>query len=202
MKPNKHLVVFAKEPRIGKVKSRLATDIGSVSAWAFYQQNLTQILRKLETSQHWRCWIAITPDRALLIPRILSKKWSQIGQRNGGLGQRMRRVMKIMPPGPVVIIGTDIPEISPRHIMKAFKALGRNDVVFGPADDGGYWLVGLKRRPKLINLFQNVRWSTEHALSDTQSNIPSGQKIALLETLEDIDDGASYSRWKIAKTIM
>ncbi len=56
-------------------------------------------------------------------------------------------------PGPVVIIGADIPEITPDHIGRAFAALGRSDAVFGPAADGGYWLVGLKRRPSIREIF-------------------------------------------------
>ena len=196
MRQQNHLVVFVKDPRIGRVKSRLAADIGRVAAWAFYRRTLTKILSTLERPSQWNCWLAVTPDTATNATYFAPKNWRRKGQKAGDLGQRMGRIMKVMPPGPVVIIGTDIPEISPRHITKAFKALDSNDGVFGPADDGGYWLVGLRRRPKVIDLFQNVRWSTNHALADTRANLPRRRKVAFLETLEDIDDGASYSRWK------
>src|SRR3546814_16124850 len=83
----------------------------------------------------------------------------------------MDRVMRVLPPGPAVIIGTDIPDIRPRHAAAAFRALGRHDAVFGPAADGGYWLVGLRRRPTIPRAFDGVRWSTEHALADTRANL-------------------------------
>lgn len=197
MRQQNHLVVFVKDPRIGRVKSRLAAGIGRVSAWAFYRHTLSNILSTLEKPSQWNCWLAVTPDTAINATYIASKNWLRKGQKAGDLGQRMERIMREMPPGPVVIIGTDIPEISPRHITKAFKALESNDGVFGPAGDGGYWLVGLRRRPKIINLFQKVRWSTSHALADTRANLPMRRKVALLDVLEDIDDGASYSRWKM-----
>ncbi|MGH6660397.1 MAG: DUF2064 domain-containing protein, partial [Rhodospirillales bacterium] len=74
-------------------------------------------------------------------------------------------------------------------------ALGRADAVFGPAADGGYWLVGLRRRPRRLRLFEGVRWSSEHALADTLANL-GGRPHVLLETLEDVDDGAAYQRWR------
>ena len=71
----------------------------------------------------------------------------------------------------------------------AFDALGDADAVLGPAEDGGYWLIGLKRSPrrKPIRLFEGVRWSTEHALADTEAGL-AGLRIARLETLRDVDD--------------
>ncbi len=196
MRQQNHLVVFVKDPRIGCVKSRLAADIGRVSAWAFYRHTLAKTLSTLEKPRQWNCWLLVTPDTAVKATYLAPKNWRRKGQKNGNLGQRMGRVMNEIPPGPVVIIGTDIPEISSRHITKAFKALESNDGVLGPAYDGGYWLVGLKRRPKVIDLFQNVRWSTTHALADTRANLPTKRTMALLEILEDIDDGDSYFRWK------
>ena len=89
-----------------------------------------------------------------------------------------------------------MPAIRRHHIAAAFKALGRHDAVFGPAADGGYWLVGLRRRPRFQDVFNRVRWSTEHALKDTLENLKPGQTHALLETLEDIDDGEAYAKWK------
>jgi glycosyltransferase A (GT-A) superfamily protein (DUF2064 family) len=67
--------------------------------------------------------------------------------------------------------------------------------VFGPAADGGYWLVGLKRRPRFIDPFQGVRWSSSQALADTLRNLV-GHSHVLLETLADVDDGASFARWR------
>jgi uncharacterized protein len=191
-----HLVVFVKEPRIGRVKSRLAADIGQVAAWSFYRQTLAKVLRRLEGLDRWHSWVAVAPDEAVYEPYFMPNKWHCIGQGDGDLGHRMGRVMYQMPPGPVVIIGSDIPDIRVDHIAQAFAALGSHECVFGPAADGGYWLVGQKRRPQVIDLFRNVRWSTEHALADTMTSIPSSKKVALLETLEDVDDGVSFARWQ------
>ncbi len=65
--------------------------------------------------------------------------------------------------------------------------------VLGPAGDGGYWLIGLKRRPRIVGPFDNVRWSSRHALGDTLANL-EGHRIALADTLDDIDDAAGLER--------
>ena len=98
-----------------------------------------------------------------------------------------------------MIIGADIPDARPRHAAAAFRALGSNDAAFGPARDGGYWLVGLKRRPGIPDIFTGVRFSTRHALDDTRANLPCGRTVALIDTLDDIDDGADLERWKAAQ---
>ncbi len=94
--------------------------------------------------------------------------------------------------GPTCIIGADIPGIQPHHIAEAFCALGDHDAVFGPAPDGGYWLVGLKERPR-SGLFKNVRWSTEHALSDSRATLGNA-RIATVATLADVDTVADLAR--------
>ena len=107
----------------------------------------------------------------------------------------MARAAAAAPPGPVIIVGSDIPDIRPRHVIRAFRLLGRHDAVFGPAADGGYWLVGVRDQRVLPSLCAGVRWSTEHALADTLSNLGTGRHAALADTLNDIDDGAAYRRW-------
>jgi hypothetical protein len=97
----------------------------------------------------------------------------------------------------VVVVGSDIPEVTPQHIARAFAALGAHDLVFGPATDGGYWLVGARRRPALpAGLFDRVRWSTPHALADTLAGLPAGLRVATVDTLDDVDDGAAFARWR------
>ena len=198
MSLHRHLVVFAKAPRLGRVKTRLAADIGAVAAWGFYRQTLSRVIGKAAGDRRWRCWLAVTPDAAVHLRRTWPEGCWLIGQGGGDLGDRMGRVARTLPPGPVVIVGADVPGIRPVHMAAAFKALGRHDAVFGPARDGGYWLVGLKRRPRYLDIFGGVRWSTETALADTVANLGSGQTHALLETLDDIDGGEAYGRWKKA----
>ncbi len=105
------------------------------------------------------------------------------------MGARMGRLLRALPPGPVVIVGSDIPDLRPVHVARAFRLLGESDWVFGPAGDGGYWLIGARRRrapPR--ETFANVRWSSAHALADTCANL-KGARIGFLEELADVDTG-------------
>lgn len=190
MSLDKHLVVFAKAPRMGRVKRRLAAGLGLIPAWSFYRKTQRQLLNRLSSKNRWRSWIAVTPDKAAnekpFWPRGTNATWIAIDQGPGDLGIRMARMLYELPPGPVVIVGTDIPGLNANHVEQAFKALNDYDAVFGPSHDGGYYLVGIKRRPAIINPFFGVRWSTEYALSDTLENL-IGYRVAFLETLTDVD---------------
>ena len=76
----------------------------------------------------------------------------------------------------------------------AFRLLGAHDLVFGPAADGGFWLVGARRRQPPRGLFERVRWSGPHALADTLAGLPRRTQIGFVETLEDVDDANAYRR--------
>lgn len=208
---DRHLVIFARAPQRGTVKRRLAADIGSGAALLFYYNTLRDISRRLGGDRRWRTRLIVTPDQAAggLRARVFKNPLSGVSkvslwpQGGGDLGDRMRRPMLppgrpgALPPGPVVIVGSDIPEVTPGHVARAFAALGDHDFVFGPATDGGYWLVGARRRPALpAGLFANVRWSTPHALADTRAGLPPTARVALIDTLDDVDDGAAYARWR------
>ncbi|MCP3971445.1 MAG: glycosyltransferase [Rhodobacteraceae bacterium] len=184
----RHLIVMLKEPRVGRVKTRLGREIGMVPATWWFRHQATRLLRRLD-DQRWRLWLGVAPDRALH-----SRAWPahlpRIAQGRGDLGDRMARLLAAPPPGPALIVGGDIPDIRPAHIARAFRALGQNDAVFGPAADGGYWLVGLKRAvPPPPGLFHHVRWSTQHSLADSLATLP-GARIAFTDTLRDIDTAA------------
>ncbi|GAB6052096.1 TIGR04282 family arsenosugar biosynthesis glycosyltransferase [Magnetospira thiophila] len=195
-----HLVLFAKAPRLGRVKTRLARKIGDISAWAFYRHCLRQTLRRLGNDSRWKSWLAVTPDLSRSAP-IWPQGWRVIGQGPGDLGGRMLRPLRDLPPGPVVIVGSDIPELGAAQVAAAFHKLGDHDAVFGPARDGGYWLVGLRRRPRLPrDLFANVHWSSPQALADTLANL-QGYRVALLDPLSDVDDGADYGVWLKSRRI-
>lgn len=191
----KHLVIFAKEPRIGRVKTRLARDIGKVPAWRFYRHMLHEVPARLTGKGPWRTVISHSPDQ--MKPKLLNARADHfIKQGLGDLGTRMLRPAHTLPTGPFVVIGTDIPDITPAHIRKAFQLLGHHDAVFGPADDGGFWLVGLKRHPILSNPYgKSVRWSHPETLQDCLKNL-KGKKVAFLDTLNDVDDGPSFRSWR------
>jgi rSAM/selenodomain-associated transferase 1 len=190
------LVVFAKAPRLGQVKRRLAAGIGEAAALAFYRRTLADLLRRVAADPRWQTWLAVTPDGAAADPAPWPKRIPRLAQGGGDLGARMARMCRRLPPGPVVIVGSDIPALRAGHVAQAFAALGAHDAVFGPAGDGGYWLVGLRRRPRVPDPFRGVRWSTPHALADTLANLRPRERVAMLERLEDIDDAASYRRWR------
>ncbi len=198
----RHLVIMARAPRLGTVKKRLARDLGALAAWRFHREATRSLLARLSADPRWTCWLAITPDAWAGSGRK-GGLWNPpgavrlIAQGGGDLGQRMDRVFRGLPPGPVVMIGADIPGIRARHIAEAFAALGRQDAVLGPADDGGYYLIGMTRRPAYRSPFSGVRWGGEHALADTRRNLQrQGASIALLEELQDVDTGADWRKWR------
>jgi rSAM/selenodomain-associated transferase 1 len=198
----RHLVLFARRPQLGAVKRRLAADIGAAAAHGFYRRTLHDVAWRLGRDRRWKTWLAVTPDNAAGAPRVwpVPPGTAIVGQGAGDLGVRMARPLREFPPGPVVIVGSDIPEVEVGDIVAAFDALGDSDLVFGPAADGGYWLVGARRRPVVPqNLFADVRWSSEHALADTLANVRAACRVALLAERSDVDDGAAWRRWRIRR---
>ncbi len=195
MKPSAHLIVFAKAPRLGAVKTRLSRDVGAVAAVSFCRSATASLLRRVGTDPRWNTMLVVSPDRDAEIGRFWPNGFQRKKQGLGDLGQRMERALKAPPPGPAILIGNDIPDVTSDHIARAFAALGDNDAVFGPASDGGYWLVGFKRRPWPHAPFDNVRWSGPHALADTLRNL-AGRRVAMVDELNDIDTGADLAAWR------
>ncbi|WP_298859081.1 TIGR04282 family arsenosugar biosynthesis glycosyltransferase [uncultured Sulfitobacter sp.] len=180
------LVVMLKEPRAGRVKTRLGRDIGMVAAAWWFRHQVRRLLRRIDDPR-WDIVLAVSPDRAGLVSRVWPQYLVRIAQGQGDLGDRMGRALRKPPVGPVCVIGGDIPDINAKRIAEAFAALGHNDAVFGPAPDGGYWLIGLRRvRAIPPNIFANVRWSTKYALSDTVVTL-ADHRIAFVATLDDVD---------------
>jgi rSAM/selenodomain-associated transferase 1 len=179
------VIVFARAPVLGAVKRRLARDIGDLAALRFYRCTTADLLRRLRRDGRWRVLVALTPDRAAFRAVALP-------QGTGDLGVRMARALRR--PGPCLVVGSDIPAVRAAHIARAFRTLGAHDFVFGPAKDGGYWLVGTRLRALPPGLFRDVRWSSPHALDDTLATLPRHRRVALVDTLDDVDDGAAYRR--------
>ena len=188
------LVIMVKEPRAGRTKTRLARTLGAARAACIYRAMMASLVARLSRDTRWQTVLAISPDEALAQP-VFGGVTRRIGQGRGDLGHRLQSLCARMPPGPIVIVGTDIPGITSSAIASAFRALGGNDAVVGPSSDGGYWLVGLKRRPGVEHVFRNVRWSTAHALADTQANL-RGRRVAQIAIMDDVDDGADFAGLK------
>ncbi len=180
------LIVMVKEPQPGRVKTRLGKDIGLVDAAWWFRWQVSGLLRRLEDPR-WTCLLAVSPDVSGMQSRVWPAQFQRTPQGRGSLGDRMARLLHAAPLGPVCLVGSDIPGIQRTHVARAFQRLGDHDAVFGPAPDGGFWLVGVKRtRAMSPGLFSNVRWSTHHALADTMASF-ADYRIALIDHLRDVD---------------
>lgn len=177
---------MVKEPHPGRVKTRLGRDIGlTASAWWFRHQ-VGALLRRIEDPR-WDTILAVAPDVEGLTSRIWPAHLPRVAQGRGDLGHRMSHLLRGLPNGLVCIIGADIPDITRPRIAEAFNALGNHEAVFGPAPDGGYWLIGMKRaRPPRADILTDVRWSSEHALTDSARSL-GDVSIAYVATLRDVD---------------
>jgi rSAM/selenodomain-associated transferase 1 len=183
---------MAKGPLAGRVKRRLAASIGVVSAARFYRTCLAHTLIRLGRDPRWRLVLAVSPDSDVSAP-FWPRGIERVPQGSDDLGVKMQRLFRRLPPGPAIIVGSDIPAISPSDIARAFRLLGNKDAVLGRAPDGGYWLVGLRRAPRVLSPFANVRWSSPHALADTLRNL-QGHRVAFAATLSDVDSEEDYRR--------
>lgn len=181
----RQLVIMVKEPNLGRVKTRLAKDIGKVEATWWYRHQTTQLLRKLSKG-NWKTNLAVSPDIEGQTSRVWPPSIHRVPQGSGDLGKRMTALFKNAEPGPVIIIGSDIPSVTRNHIEKGFRALERSDAVLGPSPDGGYWAIGLRRRNPAPEFLQDVRWSSANALDDTVASM-RGLDIAFIDELNDVD---------------
>lgn len=195
MTPRPVVIVFLRAPELGKVKRRLAAGIGMIAARQFYVETSRALLRRISADPRWEVHLAVTPDRAATQGRYWTQDLARFPQRHGDLGMRMERAMLRFPNRPVVLIGSDIPDLDQHHLKKALEALGSCDLVFGPATDGGYWLVGARNAEMVRGMFRNVQWSGPGALAETMANMPH-RRITLLDPLDDIDDADDLNRWR------
>lgn len=195
----RHLVIFARAPQFGRVKRRLAREVGAAEAMRFYRATLDRQIAALSRDPRWTVWLFVTPDketshvawRGAVPPERIRP------QGQGDLGRRMLLPFRTLPPGPVVLVGSDIPAMRPAHIARAFRLLGRHDLVFGPASDGGFWLIGSRRlRPMPRGLFAKVRWSSAQALADTRANLPAAMSVGEADTLDDVDTADDLRRFR------
>jgi hypothetical protein len=187
------LCIMIKAPAMGRVKTRLAREVGAAAAVAAYRTMTAELIRRLNGGREWRLILAVAPDAALAT-RAFPAKVRRIAQGGGDLGGKMQRVMdRLRRNGPVAIVGSDIPAIGRKHIRAAFKALAANDAVIGPSEDGGYWLIGCGRRRRIAP-FANVAWSTDRALAGTMANL-KGARVGILPVLPDIDTAADWRDW-------
>lgn len=194
------LLIFAKPPRMGLSKMRLADGVGPSEARRIASFTLAATLKAARASG-FEARVYTTPDRLAA---------SQEGQRMfaglpvypqgpGSLGVRMERGWQQASPGPVVFIGSDTPDVTPALLRTAARRLMRHDAVFGPALDGGFWLFGMHKGPRTRSPFRRVRWSGPHVMEDVWSHLPVSARVWLLPPLTDIDAAPDWDVWRMGR---
>jgi rSAM/selenodomain-associated transferase 1 len=188
------VAVFARAPVLGEVKTRLARDVGEEEALKAHCEMLERTLEAVEIGP-WSTELWLAGDAAAF---PISRAGVEVRlQAEGDLGERMlAAVASIIGRGAwAVIIGCDCPVMSAAYIDAAIDALRRDhDVVFGPAEDGGYVLVGMRSVHR--RLFEGVSWSTSEVLAQSLAQASKHDlRVALLETLWDVDTVADWRRW-------
>jgi rSAM/selenodomain-associated transferase 1 len=179
---------MAKHPAPGRVKTRLAATLGAERACALYRAFVLDLAERLDALAYdvtWAYWPATAPF-ATLLPR--ARCWPQ---RGADLGERMANAVAECG-GPAVVIGADAPHVPAARLEEAVGALAADaDLVLGPADDGGYYLIGLRApRPPV---FTGVPWGTDRVLAETLARA-GGLRTLLLEPCFDVDTPADLTR--------
>ena len=180
------LMVFVRNPKLGTVKTRLAITVGDKMALEIYMElmrHTAEVTQKLSA------------DRKVFYSEKIEKYdvWTEMSfskalQTKGTLGQRMENAFSsAFEQGykKVLIVGSDLYSLKASHIEKALEHLDKKEVVIGPAQDGGYYLLGLNK--KLPALFYNKNWGTSSVLKETLKDLRT-KSVALMEPLSDIDD--------------
>lgn len=187
------LVIFARAPVLGEVKTRLAKHLGEAAALELYEAFLDDTCA-LTQGLGARRVLAVAGE--LTHPKLerlaKSQRLALEPQGDGDLGARMERaIARHLATGPVLIIGSDAPTLPRAHLHAALDALMEHDVVIGPSDDGGYWLVGA--RVPVPEIFSDIRWSTPEVLPATLQRLGS-RSHALVASFYDIDTVEDLAR--------
>ena len=180
----KLLIVFVKNVELGRVKTRLAATIGDDAALLIYK-TLLSITREAVQG--------VDPDLHIYYSNYIEKnKWvnsKSFVQCGNNLGEKMYNAFTTgfeQNYEELVLIGSDLPTLSKSILSNAFQQLRNTEVVFGPAQDGGYYLIGMTKM--YASIFQNKSWSTSTLLNETLAELKSHNlNIGILETLNDID---------------
>ena len=190
------LGLFAKCWKPGEVKTRLAETIGAEQAAAVYFQFVSTLLERLGDCGNQR-WLSYTPSEcALQVQAMISDGWKTEPQPRGDLGRRMRTFFERRFAAGcerVVLLGTDSPNVPVEFVRHAFDQLRRHDVVVGPSEDGGYWLVGATGG--VPDIFESIAWSTPQVWPATLAAIRSANlSHAELPTWYDVDRQEDLAR--------
>ena len=198
MRPRPLIIVFARVPQLGRVKTRLARGIGAMAALGFYRQTLSTILHRLTRDRRWDVEIAATPDHPAGRCWRLPARLVLHAQGRGDLGRRMLRALRRSGRRPCAIVGCDVPGLDAAAVADALTRLARSDVVLGPSRDGGFWLIGWRGVAPGLRLLDGVRWSTAQARADTLARL-AGKRIEMARELDDVDEAADLVRLRLRR---
>lgn len=181
------LIVFVKNPEKGKVKTRLARTVGDDAALKWYLHMLNHTRETtLQVEAHRYLFYSQFVDEQDDWPAEAFDKRVQIA---GELGEKMKHAFRkafAEGHGKVVIVGSDCLDLRKHHLEEAVAALDQKDFVIGPAEDGGYYLLGMRKFQPQV--FDGKTWSTESVLPDTLADIKEmNAEVHLLQTLSDVD---------------
>ncbi len=185
---NPILLYFVKDPVPGRVKTRLAAEIGAEAAAEIYRRVGAAVWSRLEGGEFDRWVLFDPPDAEARIRSWLPGAERYLPQASGDLGLRMREAFRtsLSAGVPAAALGSDVPEVSVDNVLNAFVQLRSHDLVLGPCHDGGYWLIAMNRLHGL--LFEGIRWGTAEVLRRTRTKAAAlGLRCALLEARRDLD---------------
>lgn len=182
------LVLFARYPTPGRAKTRLIPALGAAGAAALHRR-LTERTLAVMRATGLPVEVRITGAPAAAFRRWLGDV-SVVPQGGGHLGARMRRAAE----APAILVGADVPDLTEAHLLAAAEALSRSAVVIGPAEDGGYYLIGV--REPIPWLFAPMAWGTDVVQAETMARLARrGVEPVLLDPLSDLDTPEDLKRW-------
>jgi len=196
--PSARIAIFLREPVPGETKTRLIPALGADGAAALYRAMAERITGGIAHAglAEIALWVSSNPHNEWFL--TLCNKTKIYLQQGNELGQRMEHCVTAMlsqaAVESVVLVGSDCPVLGPEYLQAALDHLDTGaDVVFGPAEDGGYVLLGLRR--VIPELFRNIEWGTERVLKQSLAQLrPLGLRVECLEELWDVDTAADLPR--------
>lgn len=184
------LVLFARYPTAGAAKTRLIPALGAEDAARVHRQ-LTERTLGVLMSSRFPCELHFTGAAEADFREWLGDGFTLTEQANGDLTDRL---MAALYPAPVIFFGADTPDLSAHHVVQAVAALETHPIVLGPADDGGYYLIGMKQ--PMPELLDHMPWSTAQVMPETLRRLEKMNiDPILLDTLHDCDRPEDLARW-------
>lgn len=187
----KVIVVFLRAPEKGRVKTRLARDVGDDTALLLYRAFAARTLDAARGGAATCRVLFYPPGKQHLVAAWLGKDYAYATQTGGDLGQRMANALAAefsRGADRALLVGTDIPQVRSGHFHRAFQLLEERDTVLGPSADGGYWLIGFTQSGFTPQVFEGIEWSTDRVCRDTLDRMAdAGRSVGLLPELRDID---------------